>query len=613
MLSLIQRWSANATTHGSRSGHGPAPTSRRSHGLVRLGRLPVTQAIGGVAVLYGIGAAFGLASSTTFLLTATVTFGIAALGLDVTVGYTGQLSLAQGAMFGLGAYTAAILTAEHSVPVLETLAISLCVGLVVGIVLGIPASRLGTIGFGIVTLGYTLIFSDLLNALPYGLTGGDNGIADVAAPLFTWHGNPLSASSLFVLILACAGLAYVAHAHLRRSSFGRKAVASKDEAIGAAGLGIPIARIRIAGFALASAFGALGGALYAYSISVVSPQAFSLQQSILFLLMIILGGAGSQWGPVVGIAIVGIIPIWLSVSYGSIEPYIYGGLFLAVVRFLPRGIGRNTAAPVRPVRRRRQMPSGFRLLDRHAGTDAGNHTACLHVTELSRSFEGIVALNHVSLELACGEILAVVGPNGSGKTTLLNVVNGFYPPASGTIAVAGATIARPSPRLMAQAGVVRTFQTPRMFPSLSVAEYLALANSYSRASDSAIDPELLEVLEQMGLLAHQDRPARGLAHGQMRMLEIAGAIQRHPRVLLLDEPAAGLSQEEMSLVERLIRRLAANGVGVVIVEHHLEWVIQMAHRVAVMTDGRILWEGKPSDLYHDQLVRDAYLGSVTGG
>jgi ABC-type branched-subunit amino acid transport system ATPase component/ABC-type branched-subunit amino acid transport system permease subunit len=613
MLSPMRRRSGNGTADGSRSGRGPAPTRWRSHDLVRLGHLPLPQAIAGVVVLYGIGAAFGLSSSTTFLLTATVTFGIAALGLDITVGYTGQLSLAQGAMFGLGAYTAAILTAEHSVPILGALAASLCVGLVVGIVLGIPASRLGTIGFGIVTLGYTLIFSDLLNALPYGLTGGENGIPDVAAPLLARQGNPLGGSSLFVLILACAGLAYVAHAHLRRSGFGRKAVASKDEAIGAAGLGIPIGRIRVAGFALAGAFGALAGALYAYSISVVSPQPFSLQQSILFLLMVILGGAGSQWGPVAGIAIIGIFPIWLSVSHGSIEPYIYGGLLLAVVRFLPRGIDRNTAAPVRTEPRRRRVFAKLRWFERHDNAEAGNHASCLEVEELSRSFEGIVALDHVSLKLGCGEILAVIGPNGSGKTTLLNVINGFYPPSSGTIVVTGAAIARPSPRRMAQAGVARTFQTPRVFPSLSVTEYLALATSYSRVPDGTIDHELLDILGQMGLLDHQDRPARGLAHGQMRMLEVAGAIQRHPRVLLLDEPAAGLSHEEMSLIERLIRRLAATGVGVVIVEHHLEWITDLADRVAVMADGRILWEGKPSDLYNDQRVRDAYLGSVAGG
>lgn len=576
-------------------------------------------------LLYAYGDHLGFTSGTGYLIAVVLTYGIAALGLDFSVGFLGQISLGQGALFGVGAYATAILSVRDGWGVVPSAIASTLIGLALGVLLGIPAARLGAIGFGIVSLGYTLVFGDLVIALPQGLTGGTSGISGVVGSLF--GRGSISAGGLFIIATTVFVATYVLHWYVRAAAMGRNAIAIKDDDLGAAGLGLPIASYRIAGFAVCSALGALGGSIFAQVSSVVVPSQFVLQLSLLMLLMVVFGGAGTQVGPLIGIAVVGAIPTWLSVSHGGLEPYIYGAMLILVVRFLPRGIvgvGSVSTSGAMRIVRKVLRPAGDEfdasnssdLRGQEVNSTSSKETTSdregLFARDVRRSFGGVVALDSVSIEVLPGQIYGIVGPNGSGKTTLVNVIQGFYPPERGHLEFWGTIPSRINPQSMAKLGVSRTYQIPKMFPTLSVGEHLALTIK-CRYGDvqPLMASEIERILKRATLSDKLDRSVKGLSHGQLRLLEIAMAVLRGPRLLLMDEPAAGLTGPDMDILSEVIRTAARLRIGVVVVEHHLDWVRSISDRVSVMADGKMLWTGAPGDMHLDEDVRAAYLGEAT--
>jgi len=241
------------------------------------------------------------------------------------------------------------------------------------------------------------------------------------------------------------------------------------------------------------------------------------------------------------------------------------------------------------------------------------------VTDVKRAFGGLKALDGVSLELHRGEILGLIGPNGSGKTTMLNIIGGYYHPSSGTVELDGEDVSRTRPAALARRGVARTFQTPKTFGGMSIDEHLELAarrltGDADQARVEACRAAAVQLLRNGGLdpesLRTGRREARYLAFGQLRFLEAATAVARVPKVLLLDEPAAGLSASEIEGLERIVKDLAAAGVAVIIVEHHLEMISRLVDRIAVFDLGKMLWEGDPQDVHDQEAVRVAYMGTV---
>jgi branched-chain amino acid transport system permease protein len=410
---------------------------------------------------------------------------------------------------------------------------------------------------------------------------------------------------------------YLVHWWLRVSSWGRQALAVRNDESGAVALGISQYKMKVVGCAIGTGIGAIAGAMYSYSISAISPDAFGVQLSLLFLLMIVIGGAGTRLGPVFGGALLGLIPIYLA-QYSPLNVYLYGVLLIFAVRLLPRGIVWRTGAPVgltgltgRSRRSARPQTDDVRVPDGANEFPARpSDGECLSVRDVSRSFGKLQALSHVSLTLKSGHTLGIVGPNGSGKTTLLNAISGFYRPDEGEILLAGEPISRLSPNKIAQRGVGRTFQVPRIFTSLTIDEHLALARTHVvRASD--VHEELaMEYLGSVGLLGRRSRTeARGLSHGQNRFLEIAMAILRGPEVLLLDEPAAGLSAAEVDQLSELMANIVVSGMSIIVVEHHIEMVRNVANEIAVLHLGEVLWQGPPDQLTESEAVRTAFLGA----
>jgi ABC-type branched-subunit amino acid transport system ATPase component/ABC-type branched-subunit amino acid transport system permease subunit len=565
-----------------------------------------------LAVILVLGLRLGPATYWGFLVTLTLLYAIAALGLNIPGGFLGALTMGQGAVFAVGAYTSAILTAHYGLPIVVTVPVAFLAGGLAGLLMGAPAARLDRLGLGMVTLGLTIIVADIATNLS--ITGGPNGLVVPPTPIMP-GGRPVGPDGIYVLIAFTAVLAYIGHWYLRLSSFGRSALAIKSDQLAATAFGMNSYWYQVLGFSIGSALGALGGGFYGYVEGFVSPGSFGADLSVLFLLMILFGGAGSRVGPVLGIVVIGILPLVLA-RYPSINIYVDGALLIVVMRFMPRGIFARSYAPVRKHKGRRVRaapaePGPDRAAAAAVAWPGSSGHDLLVLDGVSRSFGGIRALDKVNVVLPRGQVMAVVGPNGSGKTTLMNVICGYYPAQSGSILLAGRPIQQRRPAAIARMGVARTFQVPKTFRELSIDEHVALAEHYA---DPEGDPRLAKLadsfLREVGILGTSKvRGPRELDHGHLRFLEIGNAIARCPRLLLLDEPAAGLSATEIERLLQLITDVTAMGSSVMLIEHHLDMVCDIAATVVVMHLGKELWHGEPGQLRQSDVVREAYLGA----
>lgn len=567
----------------------------------------------GIAVVFLLFAVWGPGSATSFTLMTVLVYAIAALGLNIPAGFGGALSLGQGAAYTVGAYTVAALTVTHGWPFWVTLPCAAGTGFVFGLLLGAPAGRFGDIGLALVSLGAVLVAGDLILSL-HKITGGVNGLSPVGA-ITTFGADATTSPWLVPTIVAVAAfLAYVAHYAVRASIVGRAAIATRDEPIGAVSVGISTYGVKVVAFAIGSAFGGVAGGLFAIMEQFISPDAFGSQISVILLAMIVLGGSGTLVGPVIGAVILVVLPHELA-SHPHVNNIVYGAILILIMLLRPEGIVRRSSAPVRDeLATRTAEHESAPSARRSPGTQ--EHSSRLEVRGVSRSFGGLKALDDVSLTVDGGEVLALIGPNGSGKTTAINVITGMYRADAGEILLDDEELTRQRPREIAELGVARTFQTPKTFAGLSVAEHLYLAKRLQRPSSigALTNPDpWVRRLVQLGGIDPDDsramaRQASDLGHGQLRFLEIAMAIRHAPRVLLLDEPAAGLSHVEMAGLEAVTRELAGIGVAVIIVEHHLELVNRLADRVTVLDLGRVIWEGPPAALVSADSVKAAYLG-----
>jgi ABC-type branched-subunit amino acid transport system ATPase component/ABC-type branched-subunit amino acid transport system permease subunit len=581
----------------------------------RVGRFPVVQAALLAIVALVIIAVAGPTSYTAYVVELICVYAVVVFGLNITVGFSGVLSLGQGAAFAIGAYVTGILAGTYAWPIWLALPLGLLAGLIVGVVTGLPAGRLAALGLAMVSLGTVLVLADMLVQFAP-ITGGNSGVINIVAlSSFGPDGYITWEWFLPLLMVGAAFIGYWFHARYRTSSLGRATAAVRDEAIGSSALGISGYFTKVAAFAVGSALGALGGGLFAYLSQYISPDAFSSSLSILFLVMAVLGGLGSLFGPVVGVVVLVIVPLLLA-PYPHVNTIVYGGLLIVLVRLRPRGLFTRTAAFADPVLRTLARLRAGNTAPIPAGErPAGEPTLAIH--DVKRSFGGVAALAGVSLDVNPGEILGLIGPNGSGKTTLLNVICGLYRP-EGEIVLQGTDITKMRPAEIARRGIARTFQTPKTFEGMSIDEHLELAASRAIPSETAyvdacreaavallgfggLDPERANI----GLTE-----SRYLAHGQLRFLEAAMAVARCPKVLLLDEPAAGLSASEIDGLERVVKQLATAGMSVIIVEHHLEMISRLVDRIVVLDLGKVLWAGKPDELHDVEAVRVAYMGTV---
>ncbi|ODU07177.1 MAG: hypothetical protein ABS81_02435 [Pseudonocardia sp. SCN 72-86] len=556
-----------------------------------------------------------------------ITIGIyllVAIALNFLMGVGGQVSLGHGALVGVGAYVTGILTVQQGWSFWAAGAAAAAVTGVVGLLMGVPSFRLSKWYFALITLFFALVVEGLIGELG-GLTGGYAGL--IGIPMPSIGDLVFTGQELYWLVLALNLVVFVAINNIVRTRFGRALVAVRDGGEAAPASGISVRTVKLKAFVLSAVIAGIAGALFAAQQAVLTPTLFNIDFSIFFLVVVVLGGAGRRWGPVVGTLVFFALPELLQ-SLAEWRLLIYGIGLLVLMVFAPHGlIGLLEDATSRL--RRRAAPARTRpaeVTDRTPEPPrTPDHTAAaLRVHGVRKAFGGVQALDGVSVDVPAGAVTAIVGSNGSGKTTLLNAVSGFYRVDEGTIELDGLALTGHPPERIARMGVGRTFQTPKLLSGLSVLDNVLLgahsdghatlpemgmALPRSRSEEQAWRGRAMHLLEFVGLADQAAAQADELPHGHLRLLEIARALLAEPRLLLLDEPAAGLALSELDLLMRVVDEAVRDrNVTVVIVEHHLEVVRRIARTAFVFDRGKVLAAGSTADVLDDASVADAYMG-----
>jgi ABC-type branched-subunit amino acid transport system ATPase component/ABC-type branched-subunit amino acid transport system permease subunit len=575
-----------------------------------------------VLVIGAVGAAL-INSYYLLLMTFAAIYVVAGMGLNVLAGYAGIVSIAHGALICVGTYATALATVRYGWSFWPAALLSTLVGMTFSVVLGLPALRLSSWYFVLITIAFSLAVTAMLNDLR-DFTGGYGGIVGVGMP--TFFALKFGGFGLFILVGAIAALlAWVLH-NLLRSRIGWALQSIREGDIRAQANGVSTGRLRSFAFAFSGAIAGLAGAFFACAKGVVTPEDFTFEFSIFFLFVVVLGGPARLAGPLLGVAAFYVLPETL----GSLKEYrmiAYGLGLLIFSVFLPEGLaGALDAYERRRVERRLRAtkpdaaaaPARPRPVERVAGM-------AIEVKDLVKQFGGVRALDGVNVSATPGSIHAIVGPNGSGKTTLLNMISAFYRATSGSIKLDGKEIVGRGSSEIARMGVQRTFQTPKLLGELSVLENvrfggyarerstgveIALRLPRARAEATELDAEAMQLLAMVGLAGRAHERAALLPHGQQRLVEIARALLGRPRLLLLDEPAAGLSMGELDELGELIKAIRNMGVTLIMVEHHIELVSDIADVVTVLDQGRILAEGTPDEVFKSAAVVSAYTGAA---
>jgi ABC-type branched-subunit amino acid transport system ATPase component/ABC-type branched-subunit amino acid transport system permease subunit len=515
---------------------------------------------------------------------------IAGVGLNVLLGLTGQVSFGHVGFYAIGAYVVAVLTVTAKWSFWAAFPVAAVVAGLTGALLALPAVRVKGPYLAMVTIAFGFIVEHV--AVEWrGVTGGQNGIMGVAQP--SAFDTPFGERGVALAAIVVAGIATLIYWGIARSSFGKAMRAVRDSEVAAESIGLAPVRIKTAAFAISAAFAGVAGALFASLSGFVTPSTFAFSQSILFVLVVLIGGAGPVAGPLVGAAIVVLLPEMLA-ALAEYRLLLFGALLLIVLWLAPEGVVGTVLKFFEKTKGRRVGEGTVRI--------APDVSAQLVAERVSIAFGGVRAAQEVTLRAKGGEVTSLIGPNGAGKTTVLNMLSGFYRPDAGQIRLGAGEIQGLPAWRIARAGVARTYQTTQLFGSMSAFENVAIA----RREQS--DAEVLALLAFVGYAGDVDATAAGLAHVDKRLVEIARALATRPAVLLLDEPAAGLSAADKAKLAALLQRIAAAGIAVVLVEHDMSVVMGISHRVVVLDAGSRIAEGSPAEVQRDPAVRKAYLG-----
>jgi ABC-type branched-subunit amino acid transport system ATPase component/ABC-type branched-subunit amino acid transport system permease subunit len=539
-------------------------------------------------------------------------------GLNLIVGFAGHLAIGYVALLTLGAYTTSVLAAGNVLTAVEpfaALAIAGCVGAVFGVIVGLPALRLRTFYFAMSTLGFATIVTQIALAWQ-SVTGGGIGIA---GPEFPSPFN--SAWGYYYLCVAFAAICTWLSANVAHSRFGRALIAIRDAEVAAEATGISKPRMLVAIFLLAGGLAAIAGGLFASLQTYITPDAFTFDLSILFFIAILIGGRGSILGPMLGTIILTILPE-IAAPLAAWSTFLYAVLLLVIVLVMPGGI-----AALLDFQNRRPLASNRAIVPRPAalaecmGRNAGNSTLSLRGVTLS--FGNVRAIDNLDLDVRPGEIHGLIGPNGSGKTTTLNVISGYYVAKAGAIRLGDKLLPQGRPTLRARHGIARTFQTPRLIGEASVLQNIMIGGTIegrasfveallalprNRRDERTLDEKARALLAVVGLETLAEIRADRLQHSELRFIEIARALMLEPDFLLLDEPAAGLSGDEIERLAALIIAISRRGTGLLLVEHHADLIFDICDSVTVLNLGRVLAAGTPAEIRVHKEVVSAYLG-----
>jgi ABC-type branched-subunit amino acid transport system ATPase component/ABC-type branched-subunit amino acid transport system permease subunit len=623
-----------------------------------------------IAVLVALAALwFLLRPADLAILAVGLGYATAAIGVDVATGYAGQPNFGQAAFMAVGAYSAAIFQTRIGLSFMLAFLLAIILCSLVGLVLGVAAARLEHLGFGITTFAFAFVVAAFLsgNTLT-GLTGGPNGLAVPPASLFGL--NLTDPSPLYVVaFVALSGCALLAHNFVGSRS-GRATLTVKQNHRVAAVMGISTVATKLRAFAMSAAFGGAGGIIIAQGAGYITPDSFPPAVSITVFAMAAFGGVGTITGPIIGAFFFWLLPSYVP-ALSAYQVVLVATLFLLVLVLAPRGVvgeiadrlggqvaqatrARWTSAVSILSRGRARVPAtaadapdnagvtshGFPIprMTSHHTRDRGDMVELPQVSgrtpgrppilvarDITVSFGGVTAVASLSLEIADGSCHGLVGPNGAGKTTLLNVLSGTVRPQAGEISLDGARIDQSSPQRRRRQGVARTFQHPSLVGDLSaldnvkvglypVARWSAwldlIGFGVTNNKERRVGWLAAEALRDVGFpVTRMHLRAMELSHGEQKIVDLARAIVGRPRVLLLDEPTAGLTVDEMNRFATVLdRQRRQRGTTLVIVSHHMRFLKGLAQTITVLDSGQVLAEGTFRQVSADRRVVTAFLG-----
>lgn len=583
-----------------------------------------------VAALF-IGASF-LSSSTVQIWTFILVSVLLAQSINLLTGVAGQISLGHAAFLGIGAYGSALLMIRLGFPLPLSLLGGTLMGAAAGWLLSFAAGRVREFYLAMMTLGFGMIFYEVVREWT-ALTGGMTGLSGVPSPALktlTLFGFMVDPVNYFrIALVLTAGVLLLLH-NLLSSPYGRAYFAIHASEVAAGSMGIARTGTKREAYVLSAAIAALAGGLYAHLVGYLGPDGFALNRSVEALVMAVVGGLGSLAGPVLGAIVFVYLPEKLQL-FAEWQFVVYGLILTLSFVLLPKGLAGLLLPPRRYVRQAalsRSKASPSTQHDKAPASAAADGRPLLQAGDITKSFMGLKALDGVSLSIAAGHIVGLVGPNGSGKSTLVNVISGVYRPDAGEVLFGGVDITGMPDHEVARRGVLRTFQDPRLVPTFTVREnvLLGLHRRYEQGRVAAVlglpsaveeDVRMLReveaALQLTGLTHLADEIVRDLPYGDQRMTELSRMLVAGAQVVMLDEPAAGLSEVELTRLGQVLRELKARGIAVILIEHHMEFLDDLVDSVVVFDAGRCIYQGTMAGMYRDAGVVEAYLGKPLAG
>jgi branched-chain amino acid transport system permease protein len=549
---------------------------------------------------------------------------LVAIGLVLLTGVSGMTSFGQATFCGFGAYTTAVLTTTYGLSPWTSLPIALLVTGLAAVALGLVTVRLSGhfLPLGTIAWGISLYF--LFGKIE--LLGRHDGVSGIP-PLSIGSQSLIDPKAMYWVIWTCVLLAGIGTSNLLSSRIGRAIRALRTGGVAAESFGVNRTSMKLIVFVYAALLAGLSGWLYAHLQRSVNPTPFGLGAGIEYLLMATLGGAGHIWGALIGAGLVTLLKDALQrilpALFGNdvqADPIVFGILLVAALHFAREGLWSRLAAlfpsptPATPSLEASPLP--------HRAIEKIEQSSLLSIESASKRFGGIVAVNDVSFSVEPQQIMALIGPNGAGKSTLFNLITGVLTLTSGTIRFVNESIGNHVPPDIAQRGIARTFQHVKLVPDMSVLDNVALGAHLrgrssvvasvlhlDRTEEARLLAEACRQIARVGLSEHMHKPAGSLPLGQQRIVEIARALCLDPRLLLLDEPAAGLRQLEKRALADLLRQLRAEGMTLLLVEHDMSFVMKLADQIVVLDLGGKIAQDTPAAIKTNPAVLAAYLGT----
>jgi len=550
-------------------------------------------------------------------------YSMVAIGLVLLTGITGLLSFGQAAFMGLGAYTTAMLTLNlHWSPWL-TLFVSLGLTLAAAMLLGGITLRMAGHYLPLTTMMWGIGLYYLFGSVPS--LGGYTGLSDIPPLNFFGHEMRSGRGCYYLIWIVCLVSVWVT-SNLLDSREGRAIRALKSGLPMVEAFGVNAFRLKIMVFVYSALLACLAGWLYAHMQRFINPAPFGIGPGIEFLFMIVLGGASNVWGALVGASVFTVLKTFLQGFLprvlgraGDFEIIVFGILMIGCLQWLPSGIWAFIERLL-PPRKNPAIPNSSNLA---VQAQPAHGELLLKVENIRKEFGGLVAVNNVSCEIYAGEIVGLIGPNGAGKTTMFNLISGELSRTAGNISLASKKISGLTPHQIARLGLSRTFQHVKLIATMTVIEnvmlgaylrthdgFFAAGARLNRVTDAQVRAEAAKQLRRVGLEENMFALAGSLPLGKQRIVEVARALSADPILLLLDEPAAGLRYLEKQELAKLLNTLRNQGLTVLVVEHDMDFLMNLADRMVVMDFGKKLAEGLPREIRMNQKVLEAYLGEA---